>query len=184
MKSRLYTRTGDQGTTSLVGGSRVAKDDIRLEAYGTVDELNSWLGLLVASETIAEKRRQQLTSIQNRLFDIGAALATEPDSAWQPTLPGADGIAAIEAVIDEIDAALPPLRQFVLPGGHPDAARANIARTVARRAERRITTLARTVAVDPFIPQFVNRLSDLLFALGREINHQTGHAEIFWQKDC
>lgn len=184
MKSRLYTRTGDHGTTSLVGGSRVAKDDIRLEAYGTVDELNSWLGLLVASETIAEKRRQQLTSIQNRLFDIGAALATEPDSAWQPALPGADGIAAIEAVIDEIDAALPPLRQFVLPGGHPDAARANIARTVARRAERRITTLARTVAIDPFIPQFVNRLSDLLFALGREINQQTGHAEIFWQKDC
>ncbi|MDO4319975.1 MAG: cob(I)yrinic acid a,c-diamide adenosyltransferase [Bacteroidales bacterium] len=184
MKSRLYTRTGDDGTTSLVGGTRAPKDCDRLEAYGTVDELNSWLGLLAASDTIAADRRELLRHIQNTLFDIGAALATEPDSAWQPApLPIAE-IEWIESAIDTIDSQLPPLRQFILPGGHPDAARANIARTVARRAERLIIRLNRTTPVEPAIMRYVNRLSDLLFALGREINVNTGHNEIFWQKSC
>lgn len=182
MKSRLYTRTGDDGTTSLVGGTRAPKDSIRLEAYGNVDELNSWLGLLAASGVITDTARQTLLSAQNTLFDIGAALATEPESEWQPAPLGHEPVLALETAIDTIDAALPPLRQFILPGGHPDAARANIARTVARRTERRVIALGRHVKIDPDITRFINRLSDYLFALGREINIKTGHAEIFWKK--
>ena len=184
MKSKLYTRRGDDGTTSLVGGTRVMKDSPRLQAYGTIDELNSWLGLLAASDAIAPDTRATLRSIQHRLFDIGAALATEPESAWQPQLPGQLAIEHLEQAIDQIDATLPPLRQFVLPGGHPDAARANVARTVARRAERAIITLSQTTAVDPVILQYINRLSDFLFALSRQININANIDEIFWQKDC
>ena len=184
MKSKLYTRRGDDGTTSLVGGTRVLKDSPRLQAYGTVDELNSWLGLLAASDAITSDARDTLRSIQHRLFDIGAALATEPESAWQPQLPGEKAITALEKAIDAVDATLPPLRQFVLPGGHPDAARANVARTVARRAERAIITLSQTTAVDPVILQYINRLSDFLFALSRQININANIDEIFWQKDC
>lgn len=184
MKSRLYTRTGDDGTTSLVGGTRAPKESPRLQAYGTIDELNSWLGLVATSTLLDDSRRSDLRIIQNRLFDIGAALATEPESPWQPQLPGTRALEHIEDFIDRVDAKLPPLRQFILPGGHPDAARANVARTVARRAERHITALSRTVAVDPFILQYINRLSDLLFALGREINLNAQIPEIFWQKDC
>ena len=181
MKSRLYTRTGDDGTTSLVGGARAPKDSPRLEAYGTVDELNSWLGLLAASAAMPAARREMLLDIQNRLFDIGAALATEPESAWQPAPLGHDTVEALERHIDDIDAGLEPLRRFVLPGGTPDAARANIARTVARRAERHIIALAREADIDPDILRYINRLSDLLFALGRELNHIAGRPEIFWQ---
>ncbi len=182
MKSRLYTRTGDDGTTSLVGGTRAPKDSFRLEAYGTTDELNSWLGLLAASEVISDVRRSQLLDIQNTLFDIGAALATEPESQWQPAPLGTATVERLEKAIDEIDANLPALRQFILPGGHPDAARANIARTVARRAERRIIALSRHVKVDPDITRYINRLSDYLFALAREININSRQSEIFWQK--
>lgn len=184
MKSRLYTRTGDDGTTSLVGGTRAPKDCDRLEAYGTVDELNSWLGLLASSTALGAERRELLQHIQNTLFDIGAALATEPQSAWQPAPFSSEKIERIESAIDDIDSQLPPLRQFILPGGHPDASRANIARTVARRAERLIIRLNRATPVDPAILRYINRLSDLLFALGREINVNTGHSEIFWQKSC
>ncbi len=182
MKSRLYTRTGDDGTTSLVGGARAPKDSIRLEAYGTVDELNSWLGLLVASEAVTEERRQLLRSVQNRLFDIGASLATEPESRWQPAPLGHKAVEALENAIDTVDSGLPPLRSFILPGGHPDAARANVARTIARRAERRIIALSRDVQIDPDILKYINRLSDFLFALAREININTDHEEISWQK--
>ncbi len=183
-KSPLYTRTGDDGTTSLVGGARAPKDSPRLEAYGTVDELNSWLGLLAAAATIDEPLRALLHQIQNTLFDIGAALATEPESRWQPQPLPAQAIETLEQQIDAIDSELPPLRSFILPGGHPDAARANVARTVARRAERAIITLARTATVDPGIIRYINRLSDLLFALGRKINQKTSTPEINWQKNC
>lgn len=182
MKSRLYTRTGDDGTTSLVGGTRAPKDSIRLEAYGTTDELNSWLGLVAASDAISPARREMLHKIQNTLFDIGAALATEPESEWQPAPLGVEKVEALEAAIDEIDSDLPPLRRFILPGGHPDAAKTNIARTVARRAERRVIALGRHVKIDPNITRYINRLSDLLFALAREININTSHEEIFWEK--
>ncbi len=184
MKSRLYTRTGDDGTTSLVGGARAPKDCERLEAYGTIDELNSWLGLLAASADITPQRRDMLQKIQNTLFDIGAELATEPESSWQPVPLPDTAVDDIEAYIDTVDGALPPLRSFILPGGASDAARANLARTVARRAERRIVALARTAPVNPHIRRYINRLSDFLFALAREINVNAGYDEIFWQKDC
>ena len=182
MKSRLYTRTGDDGTTSLVGGTRAPKDSLRLEAYGTVDELNSWLGLIAASTIITHDRQADLQAIQNTLFDIGAALATEPESKWQPQPIAQSTIDTIEAAIDTVDSSLPPLRAFILPGGHPDAARANIARTVARRAERRIIALARTVDIDPGILRYINRISDYLFALARLINHTAQIPEIPWQQ--
>lgn len=183
-KSRLYTRTGDDGTTSLVGGTRAPKDCERLEAYGAVDELNSWLGVLEASPSMPGVRRGQLRAIQNRLFDIGAILSTEPESAWQPAPIPAEAVEALEDLIDEIDAKLPPLRQFVLPGGHPDSANAHVARTVARRAERQIVALSRTAHVDPAVTRYINRLSDLLFALAREININNSTDEIYWQKPC
>lgn len=179
----LYTRTGDDGTTSLVGGARAPKDSLRLEAYGTTDELNSWLGLLAADPAVAN-RRDLLLAIQNRLFDIGAALATEPESKWQPAPLPEEAIKALEQAIDDIDSKLPKIKQFVLPGGCESSARSNIARTVCRRAERRVIALARTSPVDPAILRFLNRLSDLLFALGREININAGSSEIFWQKSC
>lgn len=184
MKSRLYTRTGDDGTTSLVGGARAPKDSLRLEAYGTVDELNSWLGLLVASPCVADADRKVLLEVQNRLFDIGAALATEPESQWQPQPLTSAPVEVLEQAIDAIDAQLPPLKNFILPGGHPDAARANIARTVARRAERRIMAMGRHTKLDPDIMKYINRLSDYLFALGRGINHSNGFAEIAWQPEA
>lgn len=185
MKSTVYTRTGDTGTTSLVGGTRTAKDDIRLEAYGTVDELNSWLGLLDSSDRLPADAHATLRRASNLLFDVGAILATEPESKWQPAPFPAEAVADIEADIDALDATLPRHNRFVLPGGAPDAARANIARTVARRAERRIITLARTgAAVDPAVIRFINRLSDYLFVLGRAVNILNGRDEIFWTKSC
>jgi len=182
---KVYTRTGDAGTTSLVGGTRVAKTDARLEAYGTADELNSWLGLLCASEAIPADGRRPLQAAMNLLFDIGAALATEADSKWQPAPFPARAVADIENAIDTLEAALPHHNRFILPGGHPDAARANIARTVARRCERRIIALQEQgIDIDPQILKYINRLSDFLFVLSRAINNFNGIEEIFWEKSC
>lgn len=188
MKSRLYTLTGDNGTTSLVGGTRVAKDSLRIEAYGTLDELNSWLGLIAASTVISDELRAEILTIQRHLFDIGTHLATEPSSRWQPDPFPAQAVRDLERSIDALDASLPPLRRFILPGGHPDAARAHIARTVARRAERRIISLnsqppahadapESTAIVAPEIIAYINRLSDWLFALARHINLATNTPE-------
>ncbi len=193
MKSNIYTRGGDGGTTSLVGGTRVAKDSPRLEAYGTVDELNSWLGLLAASpESLPEGASDTLTMVQNTLFDLGTILATEPESTWQPAPPDPSKVEAIEAAIDALDATLPRHNRFILPGGTPLSAQAQIARTVARRAERRIITLAHTPAeeggspgLDQGVVRFVNRLSDYLFVLARAINNiSPSGREIFWEKSC
>ncbi len=184
MKSKVYTRTGDSGTTSLVGGTRVAKDSDRLEAYGTVDELNSWLGLVACSKGIAPDDKSLLTRVQNRLFDIGSMLATEETSSWQPAPFPEEAVTDIEKAIDRLDSTLPAHNRFILPGGCPDSARCNIARCVTRRAERRILTLAREVEVDPRLIRFVNRLSDYLFVLGRAININCGIDEIFWEKNC
>lgn len=184
MKSNVYTRTGDAGTTSLVGGTRISKDDIRLDAYGTVDELNSWLGLLDSSTDIPAQAHNTLHRALNHLFDIGAILATEADSSWQPAPFPEEAVTALETDIDALDENLPRHNQFILPGGHPDAARANIARAVARRAERRIITLARTAKVDPAVLRYINRLSDYLFILARAINNHNAKPEIFWQKSC
>lgn len=189
-KSKLYTRTGDQGTTALVGGERIAKDNPRLEAYGTVDELNSWLGL-VGSDLAALKMpvdfKRLITFIQNKLFDIGGNLATLPGSSsasYTADPVSADDITRLEDAIDQIDAVIPQIRQFVLPAGSEASCRAHIARTVCRRAERRIITLSDISEVDPLIMRFVNRLSDLLFAIARFLNISRGQNEIFWSKDC
>ena len=185
MKSNVYTRTGDGGTTSLVGGTRVAKDSLRLEAYGTVDELNSWIGLLLTTpEALPGASAETLTAVQHCLFDLGAILATEPESRWQPRPLAQAHIEALESAIDALDATLPRHNRFILPGGHPQAANANIARTVARRAERRIITLAADTPVPPTTVQYINRLSDYLFILGRAINIFNKKDEIFWQQDC
>lgn len=178
MKSSLYTRTGDAGTTSLVGGTRVSKADARLEAYGTIDELNSYLGLLAASRAIDRADRATLQEAQHRLFDVGTLLATEPTSRWQPApLPEAC-VEALEAEIDRLDDALPKHKRFILPGGHPDAAHAHVARTIARRAERRMVALG---DADATALRFVNRLSDYLFALARTINMRNRAPEVFWE---
>lgn len=181
-KSNVYTRTGDAGTTSLVGGTRVAKNSPRLEAYGTVDEANSWLGLLNASREIPEEAHVTLLRAMHHLFDIGSALATEPESKWQPEPFPISAVETLESDIDNLDATLPRHNRFILPSGHPDAARANIARTVVRRAERRIMDLADVVPVDPSILKYINRLSDYLFILSRAVNNYNDKDEIFWQK--
>ncbi len=183
-KSKVYTRTGDRGTTSLVGGARVGKDSPRLEAYGTVDELNSWLGLVAESRYISADDRSLLRVIQNRLFDLGAMLATEPESSWQPEPLGSEAVKLIEQAIDRLDCSLPAHNRFILPGGCEDSARTHIARCVARRAERRIISLSATVEIDRDIITYVNRLSDYMFVLARDINHKCGSDEIFWEKNC
>jgi cob(I)alamin adenosyltransferase len=181
---KIYTKTGDAGTTSLVGGKRVAKDDARLEAYGTVDELNSWIGLIIATSMLPAEDDATLLWIQNKLFDLGCELATEPESKWQPKQITADDVARLEAEIDRIDAALPAHNQFILPGGCAQAANAHIARTVARRAERRMVTLANHTVVGTHAMKFVNRLSDYLFVFARYMNKIAKKNEVFWNKDC
>lgn len=192
MKSNLYTRGGDRGTTSLVGGQRIAKDDPRLEAYGTVDELNSWLGrVAVGFDTLDEHCRRQLETtfraMQSRLFDIGGHLATDPAGPYAEQMANPvsqTDIAALEAAIDQLDSQLPRLTSFVLPGGNPSAADAHIARTVCRRAERRVVSLAAVTEVDPLALAYLNRISDLLFALARFFVIKNSDDEIFWTKNC
>lgn len=181
MKSRLYTRTGDAGTTSLVGGARADKDCRRLDAYGTIDELNSWLGVIISQGVLDEEDARRLTDIQCRLFDVGTLLATPPESEWQPSPLCQQAMADIEAFIDDVDSRLEPLRSFILPGGTHGAALTHVARTVARRAERRIISLTRDTTIDPLIVPYINRLSDLLFAIARLINHRAGVADTPWQ---
>lgn len=184
-KSHLYTRAGDQGQTSLFGGKRVAKDDLRVEAYGCVDELNSVLGVVVAF-----LRQQRLIgivqSIQNDLFSIGAELAS-PEPVRDDRSSGThfslseDKVKGLEPLIDELDAQLPPLRNFILPSGSRPAAFLHLARTVCRRAERAIVTLSRHEPVNPNILAYMNRLSDLLFVLARYANWQAGREELVWR---
>ncbi len=181
---KIYTRTGDAGTTSLVGGTRVKKSSVRLEAYGTIDELNSWLGMLVANATaLDDAARTTLLSVQNNLFNVGCYLATD-STANAPTPPPAiaRATAMLEAEIDRITPQLPQLRAFILPGGCPDAALANVCRTVCRRAERHIAALADEAPVDAEVSAFVNRLSDYLFTLGRQLNLLTNTTEQTWQQ--
>jgi cob(I)alamin adenosyltransferase len=191
---RIYTRTGDAGDTGLVGGGRVPKDDPRVEAYGTVDEANSALGLLAAH--LDGDAADAVRAMQRALFAIGAELATPrplapgaapgaapglaPGAAPGPAV-GPDDVAALEALIDAWDAELPPLRQFVLPGGSPAAAACHLARAVVRRAERRVVTLARTAPVNPEILRYLNRLSDALFVLARWLNHREGRGDLPWE---
>ena len=175
--SRIYTRTGDDGTTGLGDGSRVAKDSARVNAYGTVDEANSCIGLLLASELPADVR-ELLTRIQHQLFDLGGELCIPGHAA----VFDAD-VDALEARLDHYNDDLPPLKDFILPGGGEAAARCHIARTVVRRAERDAVTLSRHDAVRPQAIRYLNRLSDLLFVLARVLARASGHGEVLWDHD-
>lgn len=177
----LYTGTGDHGETGLFGNRRVAKDDIRIEAYGTVDELNSCLGLLRA-ENPGGEFDLPLKAIQDALFEVGADLATEGGRASLPTIEV--GIRRLESWIDASEAELPPLRTFVLPGGHRESALLHLGRTVARRAERRFWTLFRQAGanVPEAIGIYLNRLSDLLFSWARLANHHRGVPDVPWER--
>jgi cob(I)alamin adenosyltransferase len=179
---RIYTRTGDDGTTGLIGGTRVRKDDLRLEAYGTVDELNSWIGL-IRSQPAAEKDKSVLIAIQKKLFVIGGRLATDTSKAdLSDKLPCcADDILFLENEMDRMLDSLPPQTSFILPGGNNAVSYCHIARTVCRRAERRIYKLSREVEVSPEILKYINRLSDFLFVLSRKYSDNEGIEEIPWK---
>ena len=175
---KIYTKTGDAGETGLFGGGRVPKDDARVRAYGEVDELNAWIGFAIAIH-LPTFESNVLEVIQRDLFSIGAELAT-PDRAKLRAALDAATVGALERVIDSYDPKLTPLKNFILPGGSPKAAALHVARTVCRRAERSVVTLARSQPVNPLIIQYLNRLSDLLFVLARAVNMQTGHDDIPW----
>jgi cob(I)alamin adenosyltransferase len=178
---KIYTKTGDEGQTSLYGGKRLSKGDLRIESYGTVDELNSQIGAVVALCT-GQEFTENLVSIQSRLFDLGTHLAAEPGKK-NLILPELNDthIELLEKQIDQWNEVLPELKFFILPGGSPAAAQAHIARTVCRRAERLVVRLAETEAQKPELIRYLNRLSDYLFVLARYLNHTAGHPEIVWK---
>ena len=177
--SKVYTRTGDDGTTGLGDGSRVPKDATRVEAYGTVDELNCTIGMVLAAEGVTDAVREALTQIQHELFDLGGELCI-PGMA---TIHDAD-VTRLETVLDSFNEALPPLKEFILPGGGMAAANCHLARTVCRRAERAVITLRREEpAVRPQTQRYLNRLSDLLFVLCRVLARASGHGEVLWHHE-
>lgn len=178
---KIYTKTGDQGSTSLFGGKRVSKADLRIDTYGTVDELNSWMGVL-RDQSVNKSRKEILVEIQDRLFTIGSILATEPENTKVkiPSLVESD-IELLENKMDEMDAALPPMRFFVLPGGNTSVSFGHVARTVCRRAERLIIALDHTEKVDPLVIKYMNRLSDYLFILCRTMAHELRAEETPWR---
>jgi cob(I)alamin adenosyltransferase len=177
---KIYTRTGDTGDTSLYAGGRVRKYDLRVEAYGTVDEVNSWLGLARAS-ALPPLANEWLEAIQNDLFTIGTDLATPMDAKvdWLVRLTDAPSM-RLEGWIDEMDESLPPLKNFILPGGVPAAASLHVARTICRRAERLAVQLSDEQPVNEQVVRYLNRLSDFLFTLARWINFQAGENETRW----
>ena len=178
---KIYTRTGDDGTTGLLGPGRVPKSAPRVEAYGAVDELNAVLGTVRALDGAAAYGAE-LDEIQSALFDVGAELATvQGVLGAAPARVSAAAIATLEAWIDRFEADLPPLRNFILPGGSALAAQFQLARTVCRRAERRVVALAGAEAVAADVVRYLNRLADLLFVMARHANHRAGIAEVEWR---
>ena len=175
--SKIYTKTGDDGTTGLGDGSRVAKDSARVAAYGTVDEANSCIGLVLATE-IPDDVRSLLVSVQHQMFDLGGELCIPGHAA----IFDAD-IERLEQHLDAFNDPLPPLKDFILPGGGEAAARCHVARTVVRRAERETVTLSRHDAVRPEAIRYLNRLSDLLFVLARVLARASGHGEVLWNHE-
>ncbi|TKR34071.1 cob(I)yrinic acid a,c-diamide adenosyltransferase [Luteimonas gilva] len=175
--SKIYTRTGDDGSTGLGDGTRVAKDSARVTAYGTVDEANSAIGLLLAAD-IDEGVRELLTTVQHQLFDLGGELCIPGHAA----IFDAD-IDALEQHLDRYNEPLPPLKDFILPGGGEAAARCHLARTVVRRAEREAVTLSHHDSVRPEAIRYLNRLSDLLFVLARVLARASGHGEVLWKHE-
>lgn len=178
---KIYTKTGDQGITALFGGKRVSKADLRIDTYGTVDELNSWIGV-VRDQEVNHHRQDELVEIQDRLFTIGSILATEPGNTKvkTPSLIPADTL-YLETKIDAMDAVLEPMRVFVLPGGHPSVSFGHVARTVCRRAERLVIELDALEKTDPLIIQYLNRLSDYLFVLCRLMAKELRSPETPWK---
>jgi cob(I)alamin adenosyltransferase len=179
--SKIYTKTGDKGTTSLIGGTRLSKDHIKIEAYGSVDELNAWIGVL-ADAPENKERNAMLKEIQDRLFTIGAELASEPEQNKKklPELFESD-IVVLEKEMDSYNEVIPTLRAFVLPGGHPLVSFAHVARTVCRRSERQVIALSHNEDVNPLIIKYLNRLSDYLFVLSRKITQEQNAPEIAWK---
>lgn len=179
MAFKIYTKTGDKGETGLFGGKRLPKYDLRIESYGTVDELNSYIGLL-RDFLQDEATRDFLKAIQDRLFTIGANLASDPDKSMStPDLLETD-VLALEQQIDLMDETLPALKNFILPGGHPTVSFCHIARTVCRRAERQVVALAANEAVDEIVMVYLNRLSDYLFVLSRKVAKDLNVEEVSW----
>ena len=177
---KIYTKTGDKGKTSLFGGTRVSKADDRLEAYGTIDELNSYIGLIRDTQT-AKDRKGMLKEIQDRLFTIGSNLATDKASKMDqvPDLLEKD-IELLENEMDEMDARLAPMTSFILPGGHVNVSYCHVARCVCRKTERLVIRLSESVKVEPIIIRYLNRLSDYLFVLSRMVAKELGVDEVPW----
>lgn len=176
---KIYTKTGDAGETSLIGGYRVSKSDLRIESYGTVDELNSWLGLLVTY--LPNDRVKELQNMQSLLFAVGAMLASKSKEQKRPFSPVSEqDIIALEKCIDEYERFLPAMTHFILPGGSKATAQAHIARCVCRRAERIVVQLSRVDFVDKQLLVLLNRLSDYLFCLARAFTYWEGNEEIKW----
>lgn len=178
---KIYTKTGDKGTTALFGGKRVSKADLRIDTYGTVDELNSYMGL-VRDQEVNANRKGILTEIQDRLFTIGSILATEPGNTKVkvPALSESD-VTFLENEIDAMEEKLPPMKSFVLPGGHPSVSFCHVARTVCRRAERLVITLNAQEKTDELIIKYLNRLSDYLFVLSRKMTAELKAEETPWK---
>ncbi|MDQ1088657.1 MULTISPECIES: cob(I)yrinic acid a,c-diamide adenosyltransferase [unclassified Siphonobacter] len=178
---KIYTKTGDTGTTSLISGRRISKADLRIEVFGTVDELNSYVGL-VRDQSVNENRRSLLKEIQDRLFTIGSHLADDPERHSRKPLPDLqrEDVTLIELAIDAMEQELPALRHFVLPGGHPSVSFAHLARTVCRRAERQVVLLSEKAQVEDIIIQYLNRLSDYFFVLSRKMAQELQVEEVKW----
>lgn len=177
----LYTRKGDDGTTALGGGQRVAKDALRVSAYGTVDELNSALGVALA-HGLSLRLTQALAAVQNELFHLGSDLCFVEEDKGRFVIPQVEArhVQALEALIDELNAQVGPLQNFILPGGCAGAAHLHLARTICRRAERDVSALTRQEPVGPYVLQYLNRLSDALFVMARYENHVHGVPEPLW----
>jgi len=175
--SKIYTRTGDDGTTGLGDGSRVAKDSLRVDAFGTVDEANSAIGVILAVDSVPQSIRGLLTDIQHDLFELGGELCIPGHSAITD-----DFVARLEAELDALNADLPALQEFILPGGGQAAAGCHLARTIVRRAERVATTLANSETVRPEVLKYLNRLSDLLFVVARVLARAESGQEVLWNR--
>lgn len=180
---KIYTRTGDTGSTGLFGGPRVSKDDDRIEAYGTVDELNAAIGM-ARSAGVDDDIDGQLDQIQHELFSIGAEMATPDPDEHDLRIIGESHVAHLEALIDTHEGSVEPLKHFILPAGHPAATAMHLARSICRRAERRTVTLVRRheVSISEDLIIYLNRLSDLLFVLTRVVNHRSQIAEVKWER--
>lgn len=183
MASKIYTKTGDKGTTSLIGGTKVSKAHIRIETYGTVDELNSWIGMV--TDQIKQKHSSKvLKEIQDRLFTIGSSLACDPDKETKMKIPDLNepDIELLEKEMDRMNEKMPEMKSFILPGGHMAVSSAHVARCVCRRCERLCVSLQeQNMFVDPLVIKYLNRLSDYLFVLARYIGHRLKTKEIPWK---